>query len=208
MDAIKLKTAVLDRLTDEEFFQFCQDHRDLRIERAADHQITIMPPASSESGFSNGQLTRLLGNWNEDAGLGITFDSSTGFTLSTGAVLSPDASWIAQARWDALSADDRRGFARICPDFVVELLSPSDRLTDTMRKMEHWLEAGARLAWLIAPASESVFIFEPGQPVRPLQGFDQVLSGDPLLPGFALDLKRLRPAQANNSSSSTDPASF
>jgi len=192
MDAIKLKTPVLDRLTDEEFFEFCQDHRDLRIERAADHQITIMPPASSETGASNGELVYQLAHWNRQHEAGTVFDSSAGFTLSTGAMLSPDASWIARARWDALSADDRRGFARICPDFVVELLSPSDRLTDTMRKMEHWLEAGARLAWLIAPASESVFVFEPNQPVRPLQGFDQALSGEPLLPGFALELRRLR----------------
>jgi Uma2 family endonuclease len=192
MEAIKLKTAVLDRLTDAEFFEFCQDHRDLRIERDANHQITIMPPASSETGATNSQLNRLLGNWNEEANLGIVFDSSAGFTLSTRAMLSPDASWLAQARWDALSADDRRGFARICPDFVAELLSPSDRLIDTMRKMEQWLEAGARLGWLIVPASESVFVFEPGQPMRPVVGFDQALSGEPVLPGFALDLGRLK----------------
>ncbi len=193
MEAIKLKTAALDRLTDAEFFEFCQDHRDLRIERDATHQITIMPPASSETGATNSQLNRLLGNWNEETGLGIVFDSSAGFTLPTGAMLSPDASWVAQTRWDALSPDDRRGFARICPDFVVELLSPSDRLTDTMRKMEHWLEAGARLGWLLVPASESAYIFEAGQPVRPLVGFDQVLSAGPVLPGFTLELSRLRP---------------
>ena len=192
MTAIKLKSPVLESLTEEEFYQFCADNRDLRIERDANHQITIMPPTNSETGASNGQLTRLLGNWTEDTGLGIFFDSSSGFTLSTGAMLSPDASWIAQARWDALSADDRRGFARICPDFVVELLSPTDRLTDTMRKMEHWLEAGARLAWLIAPGTESVYIFEPGQPVRPIVGFDQDLVAGPMLPGFALELRRLR----------------
>ena len=192
MTAIKLKSPVLERLSDEEFYQFCMDNRDQRIERDANHQITIMPPTNSETGASNGQLTRLLGNWNEEAGLGIVFDSSAGFTLSTGAMLSPDASWIARARWDALSPGDRHGFARICPDFVVELLSPSDRLTDTMRKLEHWLEAGARLGWLIAPGTESVYIFEPGQPVRPVVGFDQELEAGPLLPGFALDLRRLR----------------
>ncbi|WP_201980544.1 Uma2 family endonuclease [Hymenobacter rubidus] len=189
---IKLKSAVLERLTDEEFYQFCMDNRDLRIERDAHHQITIMPPTNSETGASNGQLTRLLGNWAEDSGLGIFFDSSSGFTLDTGAMLSPDASWIAWENWNALSPDDRRGFARICPDFVVELLSPTDRLTDTMRKMEHWLEAGAKLGWLIAPGTESVYIFEPGQPVRPVVGFDQELVAGPLLPGFRLELRRLR----------------
>ena len=108
--------------------------------------------------------------------MGKTFDSSASFTLSTGAMLSPDASWIAWENWNALSADDRRGFARIYPDFVVELLSPTDRLTDTMRKLEHWLEASAKLGWLIAPTTESVYIFEPGQPVRPIVGFDQELA--------------------------------
>ncbi|MET4076301.1 Uma2 family endonuclease [Hymenobacter sp. UYCo722] len=192
MTAITLKSPVFARLTDEEFFQFCMDNRDQRIERDANHQITFMPPTNSETGASNAQLTRLLGNWTEDTGLGIFFDSSTGFSLNTGAMFSPDASWIAQARWDALSPEDRRGFARICPDFVVELLSPTDRLSDTMRKMEHWLEAGARLGWLIAPGTESVYIFEPGQPVRPVVGFDQELVAGPVLPGFTLELRRLR----------------
>ena len=192
MTAITLKSSVLERLTDEEFFQFCADNRDLRIERDANHQISFMPPTNSETGSSNSELGRQLANWNVDTELGKTFDSSSGFTLDTGAMLSPDASWIAQARWDALSPDDRRGFARICPDFVVELLSPTDRLTDTMRKMEHWLEAGARLGWLIAPTTESVYLFEPGQPVRPVVGFDQDLVAGPLLPGFALELRRLR----------------
>jgi Uma2 family endonuclease len=191
MTAIKLKSPVLEGLSDEEFYQFCADNRDLRIERDADHQITIMPPTNSETGKSNNELSRQLANWNVDTELGETFDSSSGFTLSTGAMLSPDASWIAQARWDALSPDNRRGFAHICPDFVVELLSPTDRLTDTMRKMEHWLEAGAKLGWLIAPATESVYIFEPDQPVRPVVGFDQELVAGPLLPGFKLELRRL-----------------
>ena len=192
MTAIKLKSPVLERLNDEEFYQFCMDNRDLRIERDSNHQISFMPPTNSEAGASNSELGRQLANWNVDTELGKTFDSSSGFTLDTGAMLSPDASWIAQAHWDALSPDDRRGFARICPDFVVELLSPTDRLTDTMRKMEHWLEAGAKLGWLIAPGTESVYIFEPGQPVRPVVGFDQNLVAGPVLPGFALELRRLR----------------
>ncbi|HEX8504768.1 MAG TPA: Uma2 family endonuclease [Hymenobacter sp.] len=192
MDVIKLKSAVLDRFTEAEFLEFCLDHRKLRIERYQDGTITIQQPAFSLMSMINAELSCELAEWNHGAEAGITFDSSTGFTLDTGAMLSPDASWIAQARWDALSAEDRRGFARICPDFVVELLSPTDRLTDTMRKLEHWLEAGAKLGWLIAPATESVYIFEPGQPVRPVVGFDQNLVAGPLLPGFALELRRLR----------------
>ena len=192
METIVLKTPVLDRLTTEEFVQFCLDHRSLRIERDAQHRITIMPPTSSETGYSNNQLSYQLTHWNQQQELGLTFDSSSGFTLPTGAMLSPDASWIAQARWDALNADDRRGFARICPDFVAELLAPTDRLSETMRKMEHWLEAGAKLAWLLAPASETAFVFAPNQPMQTVQGFDQTVSGEPLLPGFVLELRRLR----------------
>jgi Uma2 family endonuclease len=192
MTAIKLKSPVLARLSDEEFYQFCMDNRDLRIERDASHQISLMPPTNSETGASNSELNYQLAHWNREHGLGKTFDSSSGFTLDTGAMLSPDASWIAWENWNALSPDARRGFARICPAFVVELLSPTDRLTDTMRKMEHWLEAGARLGWLIAPDTESVYIFEPGQPVRPVVGFDQELVAGPVLPGFRLELRRLR----------------
>jgi Uma2 family endonuclease len=195
MTAIKLKSPVLERLTDEEFYQFCADNRDQRIERDAQHQITIRPPTNSETGASNSELNYQLAHWNRQHQLGKTFDSSAGFTLDIGAMLSPNASWIAWENWNALSPEDRRGFARICPDFVVELLSPTDRLTDTMHKMEHWLEAGARLGWLIAPGTESVYIFEPGQPVRPVVGFDQELVAGPVLPGFKLELRRLRPAQ-------------
>ena len=192
MDVIKLKSAVLDRFTDAEFLEFCLDHRKLRIERYPDGTVTIQQPAYSIMGMINAKVSADLANWNHLAEAGITFDSSAGFTLPGRAMLSPDASWIAQARWDTLSADDRRGFARICPDFVVELLSPTDHLTDTMRKLEHWLGAGAKLGWLIAPTTESVYIFEPGQPVRPIVGFDQELVAGPLLPGFALELRRLR----------------
>jgi len=192
MEAIKLKTAVLDRLTDEEFFEFCQDHRDLRIERDPSHRITIMPPASSETGSHNSELNYQLAHWNRQQQLGVVFDSSAGFTLPTGAMLSPDASWVAQARWDALSDADRRGFARLCPDFVAELHSPSDRLPEALQKMAHWLEAGARLAWLLVPASETAFVFAPAQPMQTVQGFGGVLSGEPVLPGFGLELARLR----------------
>ena len=192
MDIIKLKSAVLNRFTEAEFLEFCLDHRKLRIERYADGTITIQQPAYSLTSMFNAEISADLANWNVETKLGKTFDSSAGFTLDTGAMLSPDASWIIGEKWKALSPDDRRGFARICPDFVVELLSPSDRLTDTMRKMEHWLEAGARLGWLIAPGTESVYIFEPGQPVRPVVGFDQELTAGPVLLGFALELRRLR----------------
>ena len=123
----------------------------------------------------NAELTYQVAQWNHEAELGIIFGSSAGFTMPNRAVLSPDASWMPRGRWRTISPADRQRFAHACPDFVVELLSPTDRLTDTMPKMEHWLEAGAKLGWLIAPGTGSVYIFEPGQPVRPVVGFDQEL---------------------------------
>lgn len=108
MTAIILKSPVLERLTDEEFYQFCADNRDLRIERDASHQISFMPPTSSETGASNSELNHQLANWNVNSALGKTFDSSAGFTLGTGAMLSPGTSWISWERWNALGPDDRR----------------------------------------------------------------------------------------------------
>ncbi|MGI4737596.1 MAG: Uma2 family endonuclease [Janthinobacterium lividum] len=194
MDVIKLKTPVLDRLTEEEFAQFCLDHRDLRIERNSSGQIFIMPPVFTESGFANNELSYQVTAWNRQHRLGRVGDSSTGYTLPGGAMLSPDVSWVAEARWQALPADDRRRFARICPDFVMELASSSDRLPDLLTKMHDWLGAGVRLAWLIVPSTETVHIFEPPHPPRMVQGFDHVLSGEPVLPGFGLELKELRQA--------------
>lgn len=192
METITLKSPVLDRLTAAEFEQFCLDHRDLRIERRSSGQIIIMPPVFTESGFSNNELSRQLGNWNHRTRLGRVGDSSTGYTLPDGAMLSPDASWLAEARWQALPPESRRRFARISPDFVMELASSSDRLAPLLGKMHDWLGAGVRLAWLIVPSTETVHIFEPPHPPRLVQGFDHVLRGEPVLPGFVLELKELR----------------
>ncbi|MGI4875401.1 MAG: Uma2 family endonuclease [Janthinobacterium lividum] len=192
METITLKTPLLDRLTEEEFAQFCLDHRDLRIERNSSGHITIMPPVFTESGFTNNELSYQLTAWNRQRRAGRVGDSSTGYTLPGGAMLSPDASWVAEERWQALAPENRRRFAHICPDFVLELASSSDRLPDLLTKMHDWLAAGVRLAWLVVPSTETVHIFEPPHPPRLVQGFDQLLSGEPLLPGFALDLKELR----------------
>ena len=192
MTIITLKTPVLDRLTEEEFAQFCLDHRDLRIERNSSGQITIMPPVFTESGFTNNELAYQVTAWNHRTRLGRVGDSSTGYTLPDGAMLSPDVSWVAEERWQALPAADRRRFARICPDFVSELASTSDRLPALLTKMHDWLGAGVRLAWLVVPSTETIHIFEPPHPPRLVQGFDQPLGGDPVLPGFRLELAELR----------------
>ena len=121
---------------------------------------------------------------------GKTFDSSTGFTLPNGAVRSPDASWVLLSRWATLSESEQIRFPPICPDFVIGLRSPSDRLSDTQAKMVEYIQNGARLGWLLDPQSRQVHVYRPGQEVEPLEAPDSV-SGDPVLPGFVLDLSRI-----------------
>jgi Uma2 family endonuclease len=125
--------------------------------------------------------------WVRADGTGKGFDSSAGFTLPTGAKRSPDCSWIRLLRWEALTPAQRRRFAPICPDFVVELRSPSDSLDVLKGKMEEYLENGALLGWLIDPAKRKVRVYRPGQPAVCLEDPARI-AGDPVLPGFVLDL--------------------
>jgi Uma2 family endonuclease len=133
------------RLTKEQFAFLCQENPDLRFELTAQQELVIMPPAGSETGRRNSKLNLRLAIWAETQGTGLTFGSSTGFTLPNGAIRSPEASWIRQERWNALTKEQRVGFAPICPDFVVELRSPSDRLSELQDKMQEYLANGARL---------------------------------------------------------------
>lgn len=176
------------RVSPKAFGRICADNRDLRLERAANGEMEVMAPAGSESGYRNASITGQLWSWNQVAKRGAVFDSSGGFTLSNTAVRAPDATWIAIDRWNQISAKDRERFAEICPDFVVELLSPSDDLPRVRRKMQEYLDQGVRLAWLIDPYSQTVEIFRPGRPVESLTR-PATLSGEDVLPGFNLDLK-------------------
>jgi Uma2 family endonuclease len=175
-------------LTDRLFLRLCAANPDLRLERTACGELIIMPPAGSDAGGRNLKVTQQLANWVEASGLGIAFDSSTGFTLPNGAVRSPDASWVARDRWDALTAEEQKGFAPLCPDFVIERRSPSDRLGDVQEKMREYRSQGARLGWLINPKRKRVAIYRPGRRVEMLTA-PATLSGDDVLPGFVLDLK-------------------
>jgi len=174
-------------MTDEQFFQLCQDNRDLRFERNADGGLIIMPPTGGETGNRNAGITAQLWLWNEQSQLGLVFDSSTGFKLPNGADRSPDASWILKERWEQLTSAERKQFLPLCPDFVIELLSPSDSLKVTQEKMAEYRDHGTRLGWLIIPASGQVEIYRPGQEVEVLENPDQ-LSGETVLPGFILNL--------------------
>jgi Uma2 family endonuclease len=170
-------------LTDEQFFRLCEDNRDLRIEMTAQGEMIIMSPAGSETGRKNARITYRLVQWAESDGSGVCFDSSAGFTLPNGAKRSPDASWILKSRWESLSREQRNDFAPICPDFVVELRSPSDVMRELQEKMTDYMENGARLGWLLDPIEKTVHVYRPGQPPELLENPESI-SGDPVLPGF------------------------
>ncbi|NWF58131.1 MAG: Uma2 family endonuclease [Fischerella sp.] len=174
-------------LTDEQFWQLCQNNRDLRFERTASGELIIMSPTGGETGNRNIELAYQLQAWSRQNKLGKAFDSSTGFKLPNGADRSPDASWIAIERWESLSREQRRKFLPLCPDFVVELCSPTDSLNKTREKMQEYIENGARLGWLIDAEARRVEIYRPGTDVEILEN-PSTLSGEDVLPGFVLDL--------------------
>ena len=178
------------KLTEEQFARFCRENPDLRIELTTRGELLIMPPVGLETGRRNARLTGCLGAWTEVNDTGIAFDSSTLFTLPNGAKRSPDASWMRRERWDVLPAKERAGFGLLCPDFVVELRSPSDRLKDLQEKMQEYLANGACLGWLIDPLEKRVYVYRPDQPIEELDDPPSV-SGDPVLPGFVLHVREL-----------------
>ena len=149
-----------------------------------------MPPTGSETSKRNFNLTNQLGAWAQTDASGIGFDSSAGFTLPNGAIRSPDASWVKHERWDKLTEEQRDGFAPICPDFVVELRSRTDRLTQLRNKMVEYIENGSLLGWLIDPLEFRVYVYRPDHDVMILEN-PKTVSGEPLLPGFTLNLSEL-----------------
>ena len=191
-EAYVLRGEPIASFTDDEFFQFCQNNRDMRIERSADHEIIIMPPVGGDSGAASSDAHVQLGMWSRHNG-GRTFESSIGFVLPDGAVLSPDASWVQPAVWAGLTPAQRQKFLPLCPDFVIEIKSPSDRVKTLQAKMEQWLHNGVRLGFLLDIETETAYIYRPELPVETVRGFDTELSGGPVLAGFRLDLRELRP---------------
>ena len=174
-------------LTDEQFFELCQNNRDLKFERTASGVLTIMSPTGGETSNRNMELSYQLQSWSRQNNLGKAFDSSGGFKLPNGADRSPDASWIKRDRWDTLTPKQREKFVPLCPDFVVELRSASDALKPLQNKMKEYQENGAKLGWLIDPKNKQVEIYRPNQEVEILEN-PPTLSGENILPGFILDL--------------------
>ena len=177
-------------LTSDEFFALCAANRDLRIERSAQGDILIMPPTGGRTGVRSGEVFLQLRLWADQDGSGVVFDSSTGFELPSGAIRSPDAGWVARARLAALTPEEREQFLPLCPDFVIELRSPSDRLAILQDKMAEYVSNGAQLAWLIDPTARRVLLYRPEVEPESLQD-PLLLRGDPVLPGFVLTLQSI-----------------
>ena len=190
--AYVLRGSLVEGFSDEDFFRFCQENPDLRVERSTDHEIIIMPPAGFESSSSSGQAFGSLLIWNRSKRLGRVAESSAGYSLPDGSILSPDASWVSPERLATVSAAQLQTFPPLCPDFIIEIKSPSDRIKTLQAKMEQWLRNGVRLGFLIDTEAEIAFVYRPGQPVETIQGFDNEMSGEGVLPGFPLDLRELR----------------
>lgn len=175
------------RFTAAHFAALAAENRDLQLEMTKEGEMIIMTPAGPVSSNRNGKLTARLVTWGGSDNSGLVFDSSAGFTLPNGAQRSPDASWIRLDRWEALTQDEKETFSPICPDFVVELRSKTDRLKTARKKMEEYIENGAQLGWLIDPKKKKVHVYRPGAPVEILDNPVEV-SGEPLLKGFKLKL--------------------
>ena len=174
-------------VTPEQFEEICIKYGELlRLELTSTGELIVMPGTGSKTGVRNANLTIQLGVWAIKDGSGISFDSSSTFALPNGAHRSPDASWVNSERWDGLTERQQEGFAPICPDFVVELRSPTDRLTQLRAKMVEYLENGASLGWLIDPFDRRVYVYKPDHEVVSLEN-PETVSGEPLLPGFTLN---------------------
>jgi Uma2 family endonuclease len=185
--SLHIRLSPVITMTDDQFFEFCLLNRDLRIERTSEGDLIVMPPTGGRTGNRNLKVTMQLGVWAERDGTGVAFDSSTGFRLPNGADVSPDAAWVHRSRLAALSETQRERFLPLCPDFVLELRSPSDKLKPLKRKMLEYVAEGCRLGLLLDPAKRRVFVYRPGKAVEELGDVESV-SGDPELPAFVLNL--------------------
>ena len=178
-------------LKDDEFYELSQKNPHLKLEKNPDGTVIIMPNTGGKTGKRNTKLTTRLSLWEEENG-GNTFDSSTAFIFPNGATRSPDAAWVSDAQWNSLTDAEQEKFPPISPEFVVELMSPSDRLKDAKAKMLEYIDNGVQLAWLINPSEEEVHIYRADGTIAKVNGFDNVLSGENILLNFEFDLKLLR----------------
>jgi Uma2 family endonuclease len=187
MNALSINLDPIIKLTDDQFFQLCQINPDVQFERNALGELLVMPPTGGETGKRNATLISRFIVWNEQFQLGEVFDSSTCFRLPNGADRSPDVSWVRQERWDALTPSEKEKFPPIAPDFVLELMSPSDSLKAVQAKMQEYIDNGVKLGWLINRQNRTVEIYRLGQPVELLES-PMLLLGEAVLSDFVLNL--------------------
>ena len=178
------------RLTDDQFMRLCSDNPDFRIEMTAGGELIIMSLPGAKTGNRNLKILQRLANWTEQDGTGVGFSSDTGFSLPDGAKRGPDAAWISLERWNRLSEEEQEKVPVICPDFVVELRSPSDRLADIHEKMEEYIANGARLGWLLDPFENKATIYRPSHAPERIEN-PAILNGDLILPGFQFDFREI-----------------
>ncbi|KST68052.1 Uma2 family endonuclease [Mastigocoleus testarum] len=190
MTSFTLNLNSVIKLTPEQFYKLCQANPDLKLERNTQGDLIIMPPTGGETGKTNSNINAQIWLWNEQKQLGEVFDSSTGFTLPSGADRSPDVSWVEKSRWDTLSKEQKEKFIPLCPDFVIEILSPNDSLKKTQNKMQEYIANGCRLGWLINRKKQEVEIYRPGQDIEILK-LPQTLSGESVLSGFVLNMQKI-----------------
>ncbi len=187
MTAFTIDISPIATLTSAQFEHLCQANPDVKLERTPTGELVIMSPTGGETGKQNIELAADFVIWNRHAKLGVLFDSSTCFKLPGGGERSPDIAWVRQAQWNALTPEQQRKFPPLCPDFVLELLSPTDNLTLTQAKMQEYLNSGTQLGWLLNPDEKQAEIYRPGQPVDVLHS-PPTLSGESVLAGFTLNL--------------------
>lgn len=188
MNAVTINFNPIVKLTDEQFYQLCRSNPDVKFERNAQGELIIMPPTGGETGNRNAEAGADFVIWNRQTKLGKVFDSSTCFKLPNGADRSPDIAWIKQERWDTLTVEQKEKFPPIAPDFVLELMSPTDTLKETQAKMQEYMENQVKLGWLIDRKTRRVEIYRQGKPTEVLLSPTE-LSGEDVLPGFVLNLQ-------------------
>ena len=181
---------VLEKISDDEFERFCRHNPDVEIELTKEGELVIMPPTGGKTGIRNFSLIGYFYNWVEKNQSGVGFDSSTVFKLPNGAKRSPDLAWIKNARWESLTAEEQEKFPTLCPDFVVELRSPSDSIKNLQAKMDEYIENGASLGWLIDPLERKIYVYRSDSEMEILENPDTV-SGEPLLKNFSLKMKKI-----------------
>jgi Uma2 family endonuclease len=190
MLAVTINFNAIAQITDDQFYQLCRQNPELKFERNAQGEITVMSPTGGETGNSNFEIATDFGIWNRRTKLGVCFDSSTCFKLPNGANRSPDVSWIKQERWDALTPEEKQKFPPIAPDFVLELMSPTDSLKDTQDKMQEYMDNQVKLGWLIDRKTRQVEIYRQEQEKEILECPTE-LSGEDILPDFVLNLQTI-----------------